>query len=299
MVPFSSNNIQEFAKSSGFEVPQTFFDQKTWNLAGQEKVDIQYKIGTSGKTLAELGAKIRLGIATGSNEAFLINEETRKLLLSKAPKNNDIIKPVLRGQNIGRFRYTLSGQYILLTKNGVCVETDYPDIFAHLDSFGDDFKNRGAQGKHWTNLRACSFFDDFKKEKIVWIELTDIGRFALCREEVYLLNSAYFLLPPKGLDAKYLLGILNSSTIRFYLNQAAATSGMGTSRWIKNYVKTFAIPQVPTINQRPLIRLVDDILEAKDADPNTDTSTLEVEIDRMVYQLYGLTEEEVAVVEGR
>ena len=186
----------------------------------------------------------------------------------------------------------------MLSKNGVNLERDYPDIHEHLDSFGDKFKNRGAQGQHWTNLRACSFYDDFKKEKIVWIELSNLGRFALCNEEIYLLNSAYFLLPPSGIDSKFLLGILNSSTIRFYLSLVAETSGMGTSRWINNYVKDFPIPVVVHEQQTGIIEIVNQILAAKASDSDADTADLEKEIDQMVYALYDLTPEEIAIVEG-
>ena len=52
-------------------------------------------------------------------------------------------------------------------------------------------------------------------------------------------------------------------------------------------------------NQQPFIALVDRILEAKRENPAADTSALEAEIDRMVYDLYGLTPAEVDVVEGR
>ena len=195
--------------------------------------------------------------------------------------------------------YTLPKQYVLLTKNGVNVERDYPDIYEHLESFGNKFKNRGAQGQHWTNLRACSFYDDFKKEKIVWIELSDVGRFSLCNDEVYLLNSAYFLLPPSDIDSKFLLGILNSSTIRFYLGLVAETSGMGTSRWINNYVKEFPIPVVAPEQQTGLIKIVNQILKAKTADWEADTAALEKEIDKRVYALYNLTQEEIAMVEEK
>ena len=242
-------------------------------------------------------AKIRLGIATGSNEAFLIDENKKQEFCERNPVNAEIIKPILRGRDISRYSYTLAEKYILLTKNGVNVQRDYPDIYEHLESFGDRFRNRGAQGQHWTNLRACSFYDDFEKEKIVWIELTDLGRFALCNEDVYLLNSAYFLLPPSGMDSKFLLGVLNSSTIRFYLGLVAETSGMGTSRWINNYVKEFPIPEATCEQQALIIELVDQILDAKCTNPDADVSELENEIDQMVYSLYGLTCEEIAIVE--
>jgi adenine-specific DNA-methyltransferase len=42
---------------------------------------------------------------------------------------------------------------------------------------------------------------------------------------------------------------------------------------------------------------VSDMLTAKKQDPNADTSTLEKEIDQLVYRLYGLTEEEIKIVE--
>ena len=296
--PFSGNSFEDFVKSNGFHYPQTYFNSRSWNLVEPELVELQRKLESSGKTLEQLRAKIRLGIATGSNEAFLIDENKKWEFCERNPVNAEIIKPILRGRDIFRYSYTSAGQYILLAKNGVNVQRDYPDIYEHLDSFGDKFRNRGAQGQHWTNLRSCSFYDDFKKEKIVWIELTDSGRFALCNEEVYLLNSAYFLLPPSGIESKFLLGVLNSSTIRFYLGLIAETSGMGTSRWINNYVKEFPIPEAACDQQALIIELVDQILNVKRTDPDADVSDLENEIDQIVYLLYDLIPEEIAIVEG-
>ena len=296
--PFSGNSFADFVRINGFNYPQAYFNSRSWNLASPKLVELQRKLELSGKTLEEFRTKIRLGIATGSNAAFLIDEDQKQEFCEKNPINAEIIKPVLRGRDISRYSYTLPRQYILLSKNGVNVERDYPDIYEHLESFGDRFKNRGARGQHWTNLRACSFYDDFKKEKIVWIELSDLGRFALCNEEIYLLNSAYFLLPPSSIDAKFLLGILNSSTIRLYLSLVAETSGMGTSRWINNYVKEFPIPMVANEQQTEIIEIVNQILAIKHADPHADVSTLENEIDKLVYALYDLTPEEIAIVEG-
>ena len=296
--PFSDDSFEDFVKNNGFHYPQAYFNSRSWNLVEPKFVDLQRKLESSGKTLEQLRAKIRLGIATGSNEAFLIDEDKKREFCERNPVNAEIIKPILRGRDISRYSYALAGQYILLAKNGVNVQRDYPDIYEHLESFGDRFRNRGAQGQHWTNLRACSFYDDFKKEKVVWIELTDSGRFALCNEEVYLLNSAYFLLPPPGIESKFLLGILNSSTIRFYLSLIAETSGMGTSRWINNYVKEFPIPEATCEQKVLIIGLVNQILDAKHTNPDADVSELEKKIDQIVYLLYNLTPDEIAIVEG-
>jgi hypothetical protein len=90
------------------------------------------------------------------------------------------------------------------------------------------------------------------------------------------------------------------------MNNTALNSGMGTTRWVKFTVERIPIPQISPAEQRPFIRLVDRILEAKAcpvprhgaANPKADTTEQEAEIDRLVYQLYGLTTEEIAVVEG-
>ena len=81
-------------------------------------------------------------------------------------------------------------------------------------------------------------------------------------------------------QAKYITAILNSCLGRWFLLQK----------------KTIPIPQIPADAQQPVIRLVDEILEAKAADPKTDISELEEKIDWLVYGLYGLTDEETAVV---
>ena len=58
------------------------------------------------------------------------------------------------------------------------------------------------------------------------------------------------------------------------------------------------IPKINEANQTKLTALVNQILAAKEADPKADTSTLEQEIDQIVYELYGLTSEEIAIVES-
>ena len=71
---------------------------------------------------------------------------------------------------------------------------------------------------------------------------------------------------------------------------------MGLTQWKKFAVETIPVPAISSAKQRPFIRLVNRILKAKADDPNADTGKLEGEIDRLVYQLYGLTEEEVEAV---
>ena len=297
--------FRTFVENNKFTYRQEDFQGKSWALLPIKYLKIKRKIESSGKTLEQYKTKIRLGIATGSNEVFVIDENKKKELIEQNSKNRELIKPVLRGRDIYQYKYEFNNIHLILSKSGIDVAKQYPSIYRYFDSFGNKFKKRGAQGNHWTNLRHCAFFNDFKEQKIVWIELTDRGRFALCEQEIYLVNSAYFLIPPKELSAKYLLGILNSKLINFYLKMIAETSGMGTTRWIKNYVKEFPIPLSEIKNQNKLINLVNQILSiTKDDDylDNPDKQAkvkrFEKEIDALVYKLYELTPEEIKIVEG-
>ena len=86
--------------------------------------------------------------------------------------------------------------------------------------------------------------------------------------------------------------------ITWFMRNTAVTSGMGVTRWFSISVETIPIPKIPAAEQRPLVRLVDSILAAKAGDPVADTGEQEAEIDRLVYGLYELTDEEIAVVKN-
>lgn len=286
------SNFNQFVTNNSFKYLQDEFKKvSSWTLLTPEKLLLLNKIYGNRPTLEDLKTKIRLGLATGSNEAFLIDAEVENALIKSDPKSADLIKPILRGRDISKYGYELPPLKILLTKNGIDV-SKYPSVYKHLDSFGENFKKRGAKGQHWTNLRACAFFDDFKLEKIVWIELSDMGRFAICRDEVYLLNSAYFLIPPKDHSSEFITAILNSRVIHFVLHSIAESSGTGTARWINNNVKEFPIP---FINQQYaficLVQYVEYLNRTTNSIENFVSNThivqlFEEVIDAMVMELY-------------
>ena len=76
-----------------------------------------------------------------------------------------------------------------------------------------------------------------------------------------------------------------------------AILGSSLGRWFPLHAGTIPIPEIRASEQRPFVRLADEILKAKAADPDADTSHLEWDIDRLVYDLYGLTEEERTAIE--
>jgi restriction endonuclease S subunit len=99
-------------------------------------------------------------------------------------------------------------------------------------------------------------------------------------------------------ELKYLLGLFNSKFIRYIYNLMVQEQGRVFAQ-----VKTIVLKDIPIklINkkeQNKMIVLVDKIIETKRQTDEADTTALEAQIDQLVYQLYELTAEEIAIVEG-
>ena len=96
------------------------------------------------------------------------------------------------------------------------------------------------------------------------------------------------------INLKYLIGILNSS----YADVLLTNLRGGDYHIYPEHIRNIPIAPASEAQQFPIIKLVDRILTEKKANPQADTSTLEAEIDHLVNNLYGLTEDEIKIVEG-
>ena len=99
----------------------------------------------------------------------------------------------------------------------------------------------------------------------------------------------------KTVDLRYLLGVMNSKYASVLLTNLRG----GDYHIYPEHIRNIPIPSATAAQQKPIIALVDKILAAKKANPQADTSKEEAEIDRLVYALYGLSEDEIKIVEGR
>lgn len=101
------------------------------------------------------------------------------------------------------------------------------------------------------------------------------------------------------IDPSFVLGALNSKLVTFWFVHRFGKLQRGLFPQFKvNELQLFPIPNVLKDTRTTIATIADQILEAKKTDPDADTSVLEEQIDQMVYELYGLTPEEIAIVEG-
>lgn len=141
----------------------------------------------------------------------------------------------------------------------------------------------------------------FLRERVLIREITNPSIFAaITDEELYNDPSVLIVLSSEEYSSKVLVAILNSKLATFYHfnNAPKATKGAFPKILVKD-IKEFPLPEINNKQEAIIINLVDRILGAKKSDPTADTSTLENEIDFMVYKLYGLVYEEVLTIDPK
>ena len=284
-----------------------------WIIGNEIEDILKNKIETGSINLLHYENQIYRGFTTGFNEGFFINTETKENLVKEHEDCKYIIRPALRGKDISKYKYIWKDIWIIIIKAGwtnenkgdedaeVFFKRKFPSIYNHLKKTGDTLSgkgkglyNRDDKGDYWWELRPCAYYGEFEKEKILWGELSDEQKFSYDQNGMFSNNTIFFMT---GKDLKYLLSIFNSKLSKWYFNTISSSSGMGTNRWLKYKIEQLPIKNISVEEQFPFVCLVDNILNSKKQ--GKDTTALEDQIDRMVYELYELTEEEMGIVEGK
>jgi type II restriction/modification system DNA methylase subunit YeeA len=276
---------------------------QSWTIASEIEQSIRAKIERIGKPLKEWDIQINYGIKTGYNEAFIIDGKKKDELIAQDPKSAEIIKPILRGRDIKRYKAEFADLWLINTHNGVKdknipridVVKDYPAIYKHLLQYETQLKKRQDKGDHWTNLRNCAYIEEFEKEKIIYPNMTLFLPF-IFDDKGYYTNQKCFIITSKTVDLKFLIGFFNSKLSHRWIRENCPELQGGTRELSKIFFENIPIPPLSPTEQQPFIDLVEQILAKKEK--GEDTTDLEKQIDQLVYQLYELTEEEIAIIEN-
>ncbi|HDU9466529.1 TPA: class I SAM-dependent DNA methyltransferase [Campylobacter coli] len=299
-------DFAEFSQNSLSKESFTFSDENTSAL----KAKIE-RIGTPLKEWH--GLNINYGIKTGLNEAFIITTEKRNEILANCKDEAEkertakLIRKMLRGRDIKRYSYEWAGLWVIGTFPSLKINIEqYPALKQYLSQFLPHIEQSGEKGcrkktsnKWFETQDNIAYYEEFEKEKIVWAEMTKEACFVYDNSNFFTNQTCYFFT---HCDYKYLLAILNSRLIVYYMQYISSHLGQGAFRWIRQYIEKLPIPKINSKNEKladELINLVDEILKAKEQDKNANTQELENKINSLVYKLYNLTEEEIKIIEGK
>lgn len=274
---------------------------QVWAILSGVEWPILEKLESVGTPLRNWNISIRIGLVTSYNAAFIVDDAVRNALIAADPKSDEIIKPVLKGKNVGRWHPRWARQWLIDTHSGYgevpAVDVDaYPAVKQFLDTHYDRLERRTAKGVTPYHLRECSYHEDFGHEKLFWMVMSPEGRFAYSDTEMFCSGKTFFMT---GRSLKYLCAVLNSNLVTWYMRNNAVTTGMGLIEWVSFSVLRIPVPRVDAHTERTFVTLVDEILQSKTGFPDGDVTPFERHIDQLVYDVYGLTEEEIAAVEAR
>ncbi|EAI4298849.1 class I SAM-dependent DNA methyltransferase [Campylobacter lari] len=316
-------DILENTKSPNNEIlninfkPKNFID-KTLNFIKNDYEEIFEKIQKYGKFYLD-DKEVANGIhphydfvnnRINSNHNFvfkigqgifgLSEEEKEKLKLTKL--ENNLVKPYYDTQNFIKFFFEKNNhRWIIYTnssfKNPNSMD-NYPNLKKHLDKFKKVItSDNKPYGLH--RARDEKFFTG--SPRIVALrKCVNEPKFSYVDFDCYV-SATFYVIKTQRIDTKYLVAILNSKLMMFWLKHKGKMQG-NNYQIDKEPLLNIPIVDINSKNEKlsnELISLVDEILVLKEQDKNANTKTQEDKINSIVYKLYNLNEEEIKIIENK
>jgi adenine-specific DNA-methyltransferase len=291
------NALEETLAANAQPISQASLDDKAWRIESGEAASLLRKLNANSTPLGKfVNDKFYRGITTGFNEAFVIDAETKAALIKADKKSAEVIKPFLRGRDIKRYAIHSPNLFLIY----VPWEFDtkkYPAVFEHLKKFKKELSERpeAKEGRFpWYAMSryASDYYQEFEKPKIMY-QVFQVKPCFVFDEQGYFSNNSVWIIPTED---KTLLAVLNSPVGWFLISQFCTKLQNGF-QLIADYFGRIPIPKASEREATAIGAKVSAVLAAKAA--GKETGELEKEIDAMVYGLYGLTAEEIKIVEGR
>jgi hypothetical protein len=319
-------DLDAYVRANRFTVPHRRLSAEAWALKSDKEAAVFDKVMKAGKPLGEyVERRLFYGIKTGMNEAFIIDAETRQKLIAKDKRNADLIKPLLGGEDIRRYIFHETGLWLIFTRRGVDIDR-YPAIRRHLEQWKEDLtpkrsksakRGRKPGAYEWYEIQDdVAYWEVFEKQKLIFPDIAKEPRFCLDTEGHYIANTAYCL----GTDDLYLLGVLNSRLFWFAIGNISIPFGVRAGKYrfrlIYQYMEKVPIRVIDFSDKADarrhdqIVRLATTMLTLQKHFASVKTAAqkdviqrqingTDREIDGLVYDLYGLTAKEIAIVEAQ
>jgi hypothetical protein len=314
-VDVKEDNFKVAETTLSKELDQLTLTEEPWYFNSKEETEILRKINSGGKPIKEFeNISIRMGVKTGLDNAFIIDQKTYDNLITE-DSNSRIIKPILRGRDIKKYYYEHKNLYLLfipwhfpldddLTISGSSEQAEkaflesFPKIYDHLNQHKPNLLKRnqaetGVRYEWYCLQRAAStFLKDYYKEKIIWGLISGHWNFAYDNKSIFVSSASYFLVSDK-ISVKLILGLINSKLYRYHFELFGEKTAGGAYVFKKTTIEKFLIPNNLS-NVTELIEKIDLILKENSIEIRAE---LEEDINKIVYDMYDLTDSEIKIIE--
>lgn len=293
-------NAVDFENQQVSSVPSDYFSlfQNLISISDQKTNDLMGKLFNHDFPRLDENFSVFQGIVTGNNPAFIFDSEAEAL---SNGIDKELLHPLCHGRDIERYAVRSRERRILYVDSSINLST-YPNTEKWLLTFKEELDKRN-QGKSdiiaWNSLHRPRVKSelDLKEKILVQNTRNEALKTRICAvlddKSVYGSQGVNFIIPNDvHASLRYLLGILDSTLINYlfatkFLNLAIKAE----------YLKQLRIPIPSAAILKQLESLVSKVLELKKVNIEADTTSLEYQIDFLVYHLYGLTYDEVLIVD--
>lgn len=251
-------------------------DDGGWQLHSDAGRALFHKIMAEGRRLADvIGGRMYRGVLTGLNEAFIVDQPTRDRLVAEDPACSNILKPVLRGEDLRPWYQEDEGRWLIFARRGIDIDA-YPSVRAHLAQFRERLEPRPdawSGGRTWPGRKpgnykwyevqdSVDYYAAFDEPKILWPDIGKFPRFSLDERGYYLGNTGYMVSAEK----RWLLGYLSSRCAWYVISHTSIAlgerSGMNRYRLIDQYMRPLPVKVPPVDAQRAIEAMATSCTEA-------------------------------------
>ena len=320
-------------------VPAETISAAEWNFAIGKDAALFEKLAQMPVKLGDVAERMAQGIRTSANEIYVLDlvEEKGSLIKAHSKQLNkevtlerDSVALFLQGREIKPYRVIPSGKVVIMP---YCIDSrhakllpeqelkaKFPQTFSYLEANKDYLEKREKgrfRGSDWYIYGRPQNIDLMLLSKILVPDIADRASFAYDENGDYAFTSGYgiTLKDDVKLSPKYVLGLLNSNVLNFYLRNVSTTLRGGFFRYFTQFIEQLPIRAIDFADKDDkarhdeMVKLVQRMLDlqqklaaARTAPESTalqrQISATDRQIDKLVYALYGLTDDEIALVEG-
>jgi hypothetical protein len=234
------NNFQASWEAAAGPYPQSALGAGSWELENPALRALRDKIRTGRKTLKDVYGSPLYGIKTGLNGAFVIDTSTKERLCAQDSRSTDLLKPILKGGDLARWRMQPEGWWIIYIPKGRIDIDYYPAIRDWLLPFKAALEARATK-QAWFELQQeqLSYVPGFEAEGICFPDMSQGPKFSMAPAG-YLYETTAFKI-----NADFtLLALLNSRLFWFCLRGEANAlrGGEWRLRLKRQYIEPLPIP---------------------------------------------------------
>jgi len=313
---------------------------KEWNFVVGPGAPLFERLSEMPVRLGDVAARLAQGIRTSANEVYVLEfvsedgesiQARSKQLDRIVTLERELVSSFLKGREIKPYQVLPSGQVVIIPyrvedgRTTLIPESELKQRFSNTYAYLRENKpylegrERGRmKGPQWYGYVYPKNVEVMASTKILVPDIANCASFALDKEGQYAFVSGYGIILKESVTEapKYILGLLNSRVLDFYLKQVSTTLRGGFFRYFAQFLEqlpirsiNFADPEDVARHDR-MVALVERMLALHNklaaatipADKELYQRQIEAtdrQIDALVYELYGLTEEETAIVEKR